>query len=71
VDLVLLSYQSWEYNTFTITTMINDFPWGVFTILCCGLTFTAYIIYYILRLANEEMKNETTKSDSIHHKSHN
>jgi hypothetical protein len=51
--------------------MINDFPWGVFTILCCGLTFTAYIIYYILRLANEEMKHETTESDSVNHKSHN
>ena len=51
--------------------MIHNFPWGVFIILCCGLTFTAYIIYYILRLANEEMKNETVKSDSVNHKSHN
>ena len=51
--------------------MIPNFPWGVFTILSCGLTFTAYVIYYILRLANEEMKNETTKSNSINHKSDN
>jgi hypothetical protein len=36
---------------------MNEFPLGVFTILFCGLTFTAYIIYYILKLAHEEMKD--------------
>jgi len=48
---------------------MSEFPWGVFIILSCGLAFTAWIIYYILRLAFEEMKDETTKSDSEHHKS--
>jgi hypothetical protein len=37
--------------------MINDFPWGVVTILGIGLIFVLYIIYYILRMANEEMKD--------------
>ncbi len=36
---------------------MNEFPWGVLTILFCGLTFTAYIIYYILKMAHEEMVN--------------
>ena len=45
--------------------MPQDFPWGVITILGCGLTFTVYIIYYILRLANEEMKNEEPSNHSI------
>ena len=44
---------------------MNEFPWGVVIILSCGLAFTAYIIYYILNLANEEMKDETHKSDSV------
>ena len=48
---------------------MNEFPWGVFIILSCGLVFTAWIIYYILKLANEEMKDETSKSDSITDKS--
>jgi hypothetical protein len=46
---------------------MSEFPWGVFIILSCGLIFTCYIIYYILRLANEEMKDEhdtTHRSDS-------
>jgi hypothetical protein len=38
--------------------MINDFPWGVVIILGIGLAFTAYIIYYILMLAFDEMKDE-------------
>jgi hypothetical protein len=42
-----------------------DFPWGVVTILGCGLIFTAYVIYYILRLAHEEMKNEEPSNHSI------
>jgi hypothetical protein len=42
-----------------------DFPWGVVTILGCGLIFTAYVIYYILRLAHEEMKNEEPSTHSV------
>ena len=48
---------------------MDQFPWGVVIILGLGLIFTAYVIYYILKLANEEMKDETFKSDSINHKS--
>lgn len=44
---------------------MNEFPWGVVILLSCGLVFTAYIIYYILKLAYEEMKDETTESNSI------
>jgi hypothetical protein len=36
---------------------MNQFPWGVVIILSCGLAFTAYIIYYILKLAHEEVQN--------------
>ena len=36
---------------------MNEFPYGVVIILGCGLIFTLYIIYYILKLANEEMKD--------------
>ena len=42
-----------------------EFPWGVVTILGCGLIFTLYVIYYILRLAHEEMKNEEHSNHSI------
>jgi len=48
---------------------MDVFPWGVVIILGSGLAFTAYIIYYILKLANEEMKDETSESDTITHKS--
>ena len=48
---------------------MDQFPWGVVIILSCGLIFTAYIIYYILKLANEEMKNEESGTGTIHHKS--
>ena len=48
---------------------MNEFPWGVLIILGCGLTFTLYVIYYILKLANEEMKDEKSSIDSIHNKS--
>lgn len=41
---------------------MNEFPWGVLIILSCGLAFTAYVIYYILKLAAEEMKD-----DQSHH----
>ena len=44
---------------------MDTFPWGVFIILSCGLVFTLYIIYYILRLANEEMKDEKFSNHSI------
>ena len=44
---------------------MSDFNWGVFIILSCGLAFTGYIIYYILRLAHKEMKDETPQSDSV------
>jgi hypothetical protein len=37
---------------------MNELPWGVFTILGIGLIGTAYIIYYILRLAYLETKDE-------------
>jgi len=46
-----------------------EFPWGVVIILGCGLIFTAYVIYYILKLAHEEMKNEEHSNHSINDKS--
>ena len=49
--------------------MPQDFPYGVITILGIGLVFVLYIIYYILRLANEEMKNEKPSNHSINDKS--
>jgi hypothetical protein len=49
---------------------MSEFPWGVVILLSCGLAFTGYVIYYILRLAYLEMKDETSESDSINHKSH-
>ena len=48
--------------------MPQEFPWGVFILLSCGLAFTAYIIYYILRLAFEEMKDEEPSTHSIDNK---
>ena len=42
---------------------MNEFPWGVSILLGCGLIFTLYCIYYILKLAHEEMKNEKQHSD--------
>ena len=48
-----------------------DFPWGVVIILGCGLIFTAYVIYYILKLAHEEMKHEEPSDHSISNKSGN
>ena len=50
---------------------MNEFPWSVFIILCCGLSFTAYVIYYILRLAHEEMKDEEFSDHPISDKSSN
>jgi hypothetical protein len=40
---------------------MSNLPWGVITILGIGLAGTVYIIYYILKLANEEMKDESHK----------
>lgn len=48
---------------------MGEFPWGVFIILSCGLTFVAYIIYYILRLASLEMKDEEPSTHSVSDKS--
>jgi hypothetical protein len=48
---------------------MNTFPWGVVIILSCGLIFTAYVIYYILKLAHEELKNEEPSTHSINDKS--
>ena len=44
---------------------MNNLPWGVIIILGCGLIFTAYVIYYILRLAHEEMKDEEPSNHSV------
>ena len=48
---------------------MSEFPWGVLIILGCGLTFTAYVIYYILNLAFEEMKDEESSDHSVSDKS--
>jgi hypothetical protein len=48
---------------------MDQFPWGVVTILSCGLAFTAYIIYYILRLAHLEMKDVSVQ-DQKNQKNH-
>ena len=50
---------------------MDVFPWGVFIILSCGLSFTLYCVYYILRLANEEMKDEEPSNHSVSDKSGN
>jgi len=48
---------------------MSEFPWGVIIILGSGLIFTLYVIYYILRLAHEEMKNEEPSNHSVNDKS--
>jgi hypothetical protein len=48
--------------------MPHDFPYGVVAILGIGLVFVLYIIYYILRLAHEEMKDEKFSNHSINDK---
>jgi hypothetical protein len=48
---------------------MSNLPWGVITILGTGLIFTAYVIYYILRLAYLEMKDETSSTNSVGNKS--
>jgi hypothetical protein len=48
---------------------MNEFPWGVVILLSCGLAFTLYCIYYILKLASEEMKDEKPSTHSVSDKS--
>lgn len=48
---------------------MSEFPWGVVILLSCGLIFTLYCIYYILKLAHEEMKDEKSGTHSINNKS--
>ena len=48
--------------------MPQDFPYGVIAILGVGLVFVLYIIYYILRLANEEMKDGHNVTKGSHSK---
>jgi hypothetical protein len=36
---------------------MNEFPWGVIIILGSGLVFTAYVIYYILKLTHSEVQD--------------
>jgi hypothetical protein len=48
---------------------MDQFPWGVVIILSCGLAFTAYYIYYILRLAHMEVQNEKSSNHSINNQS--
>jgi len=40
---------------------MTDPVWSVIWLLGIGLAGTAYIIYYILKLAAEEMKNESPR----------
>ena len=47
---------------------MDVFPWGVVIILSCGLAFTAYIIYSIMKLAFEEMKDEEPSTHSVSNK---
>jgi hypothetical protein len=48
---------------------MTDPVWGVFIILGAGLLFTCYCIYYILKLAYLETKDETISTDFISNKS--
>jgi hypothetical protein len=48
---------------------MNEFPWGVCIIIGAGLIFTMWCIYYILRLAYLETKDETTSTNFIGNKS--
>jgi hypothetical protein len=44
-------FQYWVFGTSTR----SEFVPGVFILLSCGLIFTLYCVYYILKLANDEM----------------
>ena len=48
---------------------MTDPVWGVCIILGAGLIFTMWCIYYILRLAYLETKDETISTNSISNKS--
>ncbi len=50
---------------------MNNFPWGVAIILSCGLIFTLYVIYYILRLSYLEMQDEKPSTHSVSDESDN
>jgi hypothetical protein len=48
---------------------LNDPVWSVIILLCCGLAFTAYCVFYILRLSFSEMEdngsNDTPKQKEL------
>ena len=48
---------------------MSELPWGVLIILGCGLAFTLYCVFYILRLAHEEMKDEEPRNHSVNDES--
>jgi len=48
---------------------VNDPVWSVIILLLCGLAFTAYCVFYILKLSYQELEDETPESDSIPDKS--
>jgi hypothetical protein len=47
-------YPSWVFGTSTG----SDVVWSVIILLCCGLSFTAYCVAYILILASKEMSED-------------
>jgi hypothetical protein len=52
----------WVFGTSTGSEVV----WGVIILLCCGLAFTLYCVIYILRMANEEMKELDFDKDDKH-----
>lgn len=44
----------------------SEVVWSVIILLCCGLAFTLYCVIYILRMANEEMKELDFDKDDKH-----
>ena len=48
---------------------MTDPAWSVIWLLGMGLAGTAYIIYYILKLTSEEMKDEESSNHSVGNKS--
>jgi hypothetical protein len=52
----------WVFGTSTGSEGV----WGVIILLCCGLAFTLYCVIYILRMANEEMKELDFDKDDKH-----
>jgi len=47
---------------------MTDPVWSVIWLLGIGLAGAAYIIYYILKLTSEEMKNEEPSNHSVGNK---